>query len=151
MRLIHDSDLKALTDLFERGLQDPVTLAVFTQRQAPEGLPVVELCATCGQNEQLAHELASASPKLTVSVFDFVGEEEEARRYGIDKIPALALVGKEESRIRYFGVPSGYTFGTLVQAIVTLSRSDISLAPATREALASLKKDVHIQVFSTPT
>jgi alkyl hydroperoxide reductase subunit AhpF len=53
--------------------------------------------------------------------------------------------------IRLYGLPSGYEFGTLVDAILDVSRGDSGLTAETKEALAALPRPVHIQVFSTPT
>jgi hypothetical protein len=50
-----------------------------------------------------------------------------------------------------YGLPSGYEFGTLVDAILDVSRGESGLAEETKQALAALSRPVHIQVFSTPT
>jgi hypothetical protein len=50
-----------------------------------------------------------------------------------------------------YGLPSGYEFGTLVDAILDVSRGESGLSAETRQALAALARPVHIQVFSTPT
>jgi hypothetical protein len=50
-----------------------------------------------------------------------------------------------------YGLPSGYEFGTLVEAILDVSRGESGLAAETRAGLLALDRPVHIQVFSTPT
>ena len=74
------------------------------------------------------------------------------RELGIQRIPAVAVMGAEKDYgIRFYGLPTGYEFGTLVDAILDVSSGDSGLSPETRQALQTLTKPVHIQVFSTPT
>jgi len=53
--------------------------------------------------------------------------------------------------VRFFGIPSGYEFTSLVEDIVDVSRGQTSLSAQTLELLAKLTEPVHIQVFVTPT
>ena len=56
-----------------------------------------------------------------------------------------------QGKIRYFGLPSGYEFSVLIGSLVDVSKVDADLADETNEVLSKLDKDVHIQVFVTPT
>ena len=70
----------------------------------------------------------------------------------IGRIPAIAILGAEKDYgIRMYGLPSGYEFGTLVEAILDVSSGDSGLSEPTRAALKDLATPVHVQVFSTPT
>ena len=71
--------------------------------------------------------------------------------YGVDKIPAIAIVGHKDYGVRYYGIPSGYEFSSLIEAIVDVSRGETELLPATRETLAGFVEPLHFQVFVTPT
>jgi len=51
----------------------------------------------------------------------------------------------------YHGMPLGYELTTLVHAIVEAGRAEPSLLPASRDRLATLVRDVAIDVFVTPT
>ena len=76
-----------------------------------------------------------------------------ATAYGIDKIPALVpLDGRDKDRgIRFYGIPAGYEFTTVIEDILDLSRGGTHLSAATKAELAGLKNDVTIKVFVTPT
>jgi glutaredoxin-like protein len=119
-----------------------VKLVVFTQE--------IE-CAHCHENTSLAQEVASLSDKLDIEVHDFVLDEELVERYGVDKIPAIAVEGEKDYGIRFYGVPAGYEFTTLIEAIKAVSAGESGLAPKTKEALAGLKDPLHLQVLVTPT
>ncbi len=130
-------------------LDAPVNLVVFTQ-----GEDAVE-CEMCHETRELLEEVAALSAKLSVEVHDFVADTEIAAAYGIDKIPAVAIVrGGEEPKdygIRLYGIPSGYEFGTLIEDINMVSKGDPGLSANTLAALAQLPGPIEIQVFVTPT
>lgn len=131
-------------------LDAPVNLVVFTQGEGG----AVE-CEMCRETRELLEEVASLSPKISVEVHDFVGDAEAAASYGIDKIPAVAIVrGGQEPKdygIRLYGIPSGYEFGTLIEDISMVSKGDPGLNAKTLAALESLPGPIEIQVFVTPT
>ncbi len=119
-----------------------VKLVVFTQEFE---------CAHCRENTSLAQEVASLSDKLDIEVHDFVLDKEAVERYGVDKIPAIAVEGEKDYGVRFYGVPAGYEFTTLIEAIKAVSAGESGLAAKTQEALAGLKDPLHLQVFVTPT
>ncbi|MCS6952598.1 MAG: hypothetical protein RMK57_14105 [Bryobacterales bacterium] len=151
MPLLRERDRQELKDRFAERLTGPVKLVVYTQRQSPIWVPGMPTCEFCEQTEQLVREVAELSDKLAVEVYDFVKDEAGARAQGIDKIPAIALIGARDYGIRFYGIPSGYEFGTLVEAILDVSRGATDLSPDVKQQLAKLNRDVHIQVFATPT
>jgi len=127
-------------------LDQPVKLVVFTQQME---------CQYCAETRQLVEEVAALSDKLAVEVYDFVADKAVADKYGIDKIPALAIVADGDTPkdygIRFFGIPSGYEFSTLIEDIVMVSQRDSGLSQQTRAQLAALSEPLHLQVFVTPT
>ena len=124
------------------GLPGKVKLVVFTQEFE---------CAHCRENTSLAQEVASLSDKLDIEVHDFVLDKEAVERYGVDKIPAIAVEGEKDYGVRFYGVPAGYEFSSFIEAIKAVSAGESGLAPKTKEALAGLKDPLHLQVFVTPT
>jgi alkyl hydroperoxide reductase subunit AhpF len=53
--------------------------------------------------------------------------------------------------LRYLGMPLGYELTTLVHGIVEAGRAEPALSTASRERLATLERDVTVDVFVTPT
>lgn len=123
-------------------LKGNVKLVVFTQEME---------CQYCKENRSLAEELASFSDKLSVAVYDFVRDKDKAEIYKIDKIPAIAVEGEKDYGIRFYGIPGGYEFGSLIEAIKAVSAGDSGLLPESKERIKKLTKPVHIQVFVTLT
>jgi alkyl hydroperoxide reductase subunit AhpF len=120
-----------------------VKLVVFSQALAdPESEQV----------RRLMEELAALEPAhLSVEPLNFVLEKERAEAMGVKRTPAVAMVGAKDYGVRFYGVPHGYEFGSLIDAIHDVSLGDHGLAPQTVSALEALERPVHIQVFSTPT
>ena len=123
-------------------VEQPVIFKVFSQE--------IE-CQYCKETRELVEEVAALSDKLSVEVYDFVKDGAIAESLGIDKVPAVAVVGKKDYGIRMFGIPSGYEFGSLIESIKLVSEGESGLSAETKKQVAKLTKPVKIQVFITPT
>jgi len=123
-------------------LQNSVRILVFTQE--------IE-CQFCRETRELAQEIAQLSSKISVEVYDFLKDSKKASEHGIDKVPAIAVVGRGDYGIRYYGIPAGYEFGTFIKDLKMASKGVTELSERSRAKLASVTAPVHIQVFVTPT
>ncbi|MBE3562713.1 MAG: thioredoxin family protein [Hydrogenibacillus schlegelii] len=106
--------------------------------------------------KQILEELAALTDKLHLQVYrlDDPASGDVAARYGVDKAPAIVFTREngEDTGVRFYGIPSGYEFTTLIEDIVDLGKGTHGLSQQTVEKLlAEVDKDVHIQVFVTPT
>lgn len=126
----------------EEKMEHKVRIVMFTQEFE---------CDFCSDTRKLVEELAGLSPKIAVEIFDFVADSGKAKEFGIDKIPALAIIGEEDFGVRIFGVPSGYELRTLVEAVITVSRGRSDLSERTKKILSEIRAPVHIQVFVSLT
>lgn len=150
MSMISEKDQQTLRDLFGKRLQQDVTVTYFTQHDSVLSLPGHE-CAYCRETRELLEDLDNLSDKLHLEVKDFVADEAEAQKLGVTRIPAIILSGQNKGTVRFFGVPAGYEFSTLVEDLMTVSSSEPDLLDSTKQALEALQQDLHIQVFVTPT
>jgi len=123
-------------------LADPVRLVMFTQEFE---------CDYCAETRQLVEEVAGLSDQLTAEIYNFVTDREKAEELGIDKIPAIAVIGVEDYGVRFYGIPSGYEFTSLLHAIRMVAAGKSELSEGALKALAEVTEPVHIQVFVTPT
>ena len=124
-----------------QGLSAPVNLIVFTHdSSSPAG---EETCT-------LMKELATISDQVCVEFYDVGIDTAKRDEYRIDKVPATVVEGQKDYGIRFYGLPSGYEFAALLEALRMVSQDDSMLASSTREQLKGLAKPVHIQVFVTP-
>ncbi|MEA2640649.1 MAG: hypothetical protein QOF51_2043 [Chloroflexota bacterium] len=151
MAILTEQDRATITQMFEQTLQEPVRLAFFTIPSSSLIVPGRETCESCGEVQALLEELVEISPKLTLEIHNIQQERELATQYGVERVPAVLVLGPESGGVRFFGAPAGYEFATLIQDIQSASQGKTRLAPATREALAAIPDPIHIQVFVTPT
>jgi len=141
MSLIPEKDRKQLIKIFE-SLANDVKIVSFTQEFE---------CEHCKMNTNLLKEVTDLSKKISLEVHDFVKESDLARKYGIDKIPATILLGDFDYGIRFYGVPAGYEFTSLIEDIIDVSKRDSGLPEELLNQLSKVDKRVHIQILTSPT
>jgi alkyl hydroperoxide reductase subunit AhpF len=124
-------------------LVGPVKLVVFTTQLGATEYTV--------ETERLVREVAECSDQVTVEILNLHIDRARAEAYGIDRVPAIVVEGARDYGIRFFGIPMGYEFTNLIDAMLAASSGTPSLRAETLERLAGLKERVHIQVFATPT
>jgi glutaredoxin-like protein len=150
MTLISPDDQATLKTLFAQELDQDVTITYFTQHESVLIVPGQE-CAYCREKRELLEEVVDLSDKLHLTVKDFVRDKQAAQDLLITRIPAFVLEGQSKGRVRYFGIPAGYEFSSLVEDLIDVSKGQTNLNEKTREVLSQIDQQVHIQVFVTPT
>ncbi|MGA3324694.1 MAG: hypothetical protein ABSF45_09485 [Terriglobia bacterium] len=141
MGLLRDTDVAEIRERLQ-AMVNPVKLVHFTQ----------ELDLEYGREaRQLLEELTQISDKLSLETCDFLLDKEKVAEYRVDKVPATVIRNGKDYGIRFFGLPAGYEFASLLDGILAVSKGDSGLQPESREKLAQLSKPLHLQVFTTPT
>ena len=148
MPVLDEKVIKQVKEMFQ-DLENPLKLVVFTQ-DSLISIPGLE-CETCKDNRLLIEEVAALSDKINVEVYDFMKDKERVEEYKIDKIPATVVQGDKDSGIRLYGMPAGYEFPTLLNAIKLVSNANSGLSAESKTKLKEISKPIHIQVFVTLT
>ena len=147
MGLIAPADQEKLREAFG-AMERPVRLLFFTQTLA---------CDTCLQTRQILDELPLLSSRISIEAINFVLEPDKAKHYEIDRVPAVALVGQDEtgaerdSKIRFLGAPAGYEFMSLIQAVLLVGGRASTLSAESLSLIAAVGSPVTVRVFTTPT
>ncbi|MHA2226660.1 MAG: protein disulfide oxidoreductase [Candidatus Hodarchaeales archaeon] len=124
-------------------LTTAVTLHMFTNKNH---------CLMCNETLDLANQVANQSDKVTLEHCECDIESEQAKKWKIERHPAIVVEGKGKGVVRFYGIPSGYEFGTLIESIFMAgSDTAIALTPDMVEAIENIDQPVHLQVFTTPT
>jgi len=142
MGLIKEKDAELLKQRFVEGLRSDVTLVFFTQEHE---------CMYCRETREFLEELVALSDKIHLEIYDLVNDAEEAKAHGIDKIPAIKIIGDQDYGIRYFGMPMGYEFTVIVEDIIDVSWGTSDMDPETMGNIMPIDEKMHIQVFVSPT
>lgn len=108
-------------------------------------------CPYCDETTALLKEVVALSDKLTLSVYDVDKDLKEKEDFDIKMVPAIVTVGSKDYGIRFFGIPVGYEFITLLSSIIDVSRNESGLEEDTKSELSKISEPVHIQVFVTPS
>lgn len=154
MQLLNEEVRDFTRKKFETELVNPVNLVYFMKEKSPlivPGREPEEDCLYCPETKQLLEELSSLSDKIRLTVYDIEKEQSKASEFQVDKVPAIIVMDNQDYGIRFYGIPSGYEFMSLLEAIVDVSRGETELSQKTKEALKKLDKEVNIQIFVTPT
>ena len=143
MPLLNDSDRVRVGEMLA-AMGGSVRLAFFTQTLN---------CETCLPTKQILDELAGLSDKLTVEEHNFLLEGEAAAAFGVDRVPAIVPLGEDghDYGIRFLGIPSGYEFMSLLDAILLVSNGQSGLGDDSKALLAGVGQPMQLQVFVTPT
>jgi alkyl hydroperoxide reductase subunit AhpF len=141
MPILSTSDAARVREMLA-DLPNPVRLVFFTQTLN---------CETCEPTKQILSELAELSSQITIEEHNFLLEGALAADLGVDRVPAIAVMGAHDYGIRFFGIPSGYEFMSLLDAIKIVSAGDSGLTDASRAMLAGVESPLALQVFVTPT
>jgi len=122
----------------------PVTLVLFTQTVGGSESGVIA--------RQVIDEVAHLNEMITVVEKNFILDVDDRTKYGVDKSPAIVILSDgEDTRMRFFGAPTGYEFVPLVEAVLLAGTGNVELQDETLKLLAAVDKPLHLQVFSTPT
>ena len=143
MSLLSAQDEQALKQHLSE-IEKPVTALLFTQTiGGSESGPVAR---------QVLDEIARLNDKITIQEKNFVLDQEDRTRYGVDKSPAIVVLSDgQDTRMRMYGAPVGYEFVGLVEALLIAGTGKLDLQDSTMAMLAGVTEPTTIQVFSTPT
>lgn len=146
-KLLNETITTQVKEMFADQLKQPVAVLFFNGD---------ENCEYCEDTRQLLEEVLALSDKFSLKVYDLAADQELARQYHVDKAPGFVLAGQDGEQIkdygiRFYGIPSGHEFSSLINDLILVSGRDSGLEEKTRQALKELQKPVHLQVFVTPT
>ncbi len=141
MALLKDGDRRKVAEYFG-AIEHPVRIVMFTQSME---------CDYCQMTRELLQELGALNSFITLEILDFVSDADQAEAYGVDKIPATLILGDKDYGIRFYGVPAGYEFMSLVEAIVDVGKRDHGLPDAILAQLERVDRPVRMQAMVSPT
>ena len=144
MALLSEQD-RAVVSGHLAAIKTPVTILFFTQTiDAPDTVLVAR---------QVLDEVVSLNDQISLEEVNFVLDRDRAAQFGIDGIPAVALLrGGEDTRIRFLGAPAGYEFMSLVEALILAGTGDSGLTAESKALIAeNVTGPTDILVFVTPS
>lgn len=150
MAFLNDQDAAFVRKRLSGEMEHPVRLVFFAPSVGGLALPGADW-EMAEYTRKILKEVAGLSDRIALEEHSMVSEPEVVSQYGVARPPATAVIGAQDYGIRYYGMPAGYEFVTLLDVIIDVSRGRNGLSQATLAALAALPADAHLQVFVTPT
>ena len=139
---IEDKILNEIKGMFQT-IETDVTLHMFTQK---------DHCLLCNETLDLVQQVATQSDKVHLKLCECDINSNEAKKWKIERHPAIVVEGQSKGLIRFYGIPSGYEFGSLIESIIMSGKTNGSdLEPDLVEEIKAIDKPLHLQVFVTPT
>jgi len=145
--ILREKDVKVIKEMFDKEMEDEVKIVFFKAEDETR-------CQYCELTKQVLEELASIDPRIALEVKDIDEDKEEVEKYSVEMVPATIILTKDgkDLGVRFYGIPSGHEFPTLLQTIMVFSKgAKPSLSQDSIERLSEIKEPLRISVFITPT
>ncbi|OQX50837.1 MAG: hypothetical protein B5M53_11720 [Candidatus Cloacimonas sp. 4484_209] len=139
--LISKEDAKYLQEQFS-GFKNSVNIYYFNSEKTNADF--------CKLTNSILEELTALSPKINLKSFDFENAQDTVKEYNIMKPPALSIQQGSDLGIRYYGIPSGYEFSTIINTITMIGMGNTDIQDIVREKTKLINKKTNIMVFVTP-
>jgi glutaredoxin-like protein len=140
--LINQKDAKYLSEYFNN-FKNPVTVLYFNSEKVnPE---------YCDSTLSILNEITQLSENVKIETHSIDERNPMAAYYDIITAPAIAIQSDTDVGIRYYGIPSGYEFSTLINSITIVGNGNVNLPDFVQENSKLLTKKMEIMVFVTPS
>jgi glutaredoxin-like protein len=149
-------DQEYIRQKFAQELFGPVKVDFFTERELGLAVPGKAPCELCKPTREMLQELSALNELLSLRIHHLEDQPEEARKFGVERVPAIVLRGGSRSDgetpfYKFYGMPGGTEFPGFIETISDVSRSEVLLAEESVRSLVKLKDEVSVRVFVTPT
>jgi len=142
LSIFSESDVKTIRTHLA-SMVDPVRL-VFVKSE--------KNCRYCRECRQLVMEFADYSDLIYVDVYDLEEDAREIEELNIEHVPAIVPLDQnlKDSGIRFYGIPSGYEFQSLLGIVLQISKNKVGLRDELKSIIAGIQKPLIIQTYVTP-
>lgn len=123
------------------GISKKVTLKVFTDDKN---------CDYCKDTLELTRAVAELSDLVSVVEYKKSVSAAEIEQYNVEMTPAILVHSEEKDwPIRFYGIPSGYEFSSLIESIHFAGTGTVDLPADVVTKLKAINKPVSIKSFVT--
>ena len=145
MGLLADDDKKALQEQFGV-ITRKINIHFFTSMESNE-------CPLCSETKHILDEVVELSEFFKVIEYDVNAEPDTKTKFNIEVVPAIVLTLEDDKDlgIRWYGIPAGHEFMTLIGALIDVGTDNIDIPDWALEKISEISKPVDSKVFVTPT
>ncbi len=139
--MLNAQQRREVEETLKKTLVEDVEVLLFTQKLN---------CPYCESTSLLMKELAELSPKIHLTEWNFLVDSEPVKEHAIERVPAIAIKGKKDYGIRFYGIPAGYEFGVFLEALTLISSAEHQQSGQASKT-PTFPVPIRIKVFVTPT
>ncbi len=148
MEKIFDNDTeKQIKEKFIQEMKNQVDLILFTNNIIIPGKEEIQEINEF--TKKLLKELNRIEPRIILKELSIL--DEKAKELGITTSPSIAIGYESGYKIIFNGAPLGHEGTSLIELITLISSGDSHLEENSKKLLKYIEKEVHLQVFVTPT
>jgi len=137
MAVLDENTTKEVSKRFE-GLKSEVTLVYFGKETELNN-----------EIKGLLNEVAALSDKITLEEYDVAKDKETAEKHGVTDGPVTLFKSEHvKGDARFYGMPSGYEFGTIIE-LIKLAGGELKVNDDMVKFFDS-SEGVKLEVFTTP-
>ena len=140
MGLISEQDKEYLKTEFNRNLKRKVELLYFTDQENESDYSQ--------QTKELLEELVSLNNRLSL-VIENCRDKKSMESEKLNLCPSIKIKSDRSGFMNFYGVPAGYEFTSLIEAINDMGSDNLSLSKDIIEDLKQIDEPVDIKVFIT--
>ena len=146
---IPEPELGRVQQSLREALQGRLKIDYFHRRKSALLVPGQEPCESCEEVRAVLEQLAAASDKITLQVYEYDDEPMLAKKWQVDRVPGIVVRGEVNRPLRFFGLPGGPFFPVFLQTMIDASARALTPAPEVARALKKLRRSMQLRVFGS--
>lgn len=145
--ILDNEIIDQIKNIFSVQLVHPVEILLFISNES---------CYSCKDTNEILAEIVSTTDKIHLSTYDVIANRQLIQNLNINHTPGILVRGFNGDKytdynFRFYGIPSGYEFSSLIYSILLISKHDSGLSDEIRKDLKGINKPVNLKLFVTPT
>jgi glutaredoxin-like protein len=138
--LLSEEDKEYLREEFEKTLERKVDILYFEKQEKESQYSL--------QTKELLEELVALNNNLSL-IIESCDNADKMKSEELTLCPSIKIKSGRSGFINFYGIPAGYEFTSLVEAIKDMGSETLSLPDDVVKGLKELKKPIDIKVFIT--
>lgn len=96
--------------------------------------------------------VSELSSFLSLEIYDIDSDKDLAAKYNVEMTPAILIHSeKNEWPFKFYGIPAGYEFSALIEAVKYVGTGETGLAEQLKKQAEGINTPKDIKVFVTPS
>lgn len=149
MTLLDRSEEATIVSHFQQNLARPVAIDLWTRQEGALVRSDRDPCVHCDDVLELARQIASFHPALSLTLYDLDKHADRAAEAGVERPPLTAIrAGGRE--LRFAGLWGGTLLPVMIDAIIAIAAGATPLQTESFETLEALPEAMPVELLVAP-